>query len=306
MALLEVIDLHRHFRVRGHEVRALDGVDVTLDRGRTLAVVGESGSGKSTLGTIVAGLQEPTAGQVTFDGAPLDASRLRGADRRRIQMVFQSPLQSLNAKYRIETTLTEPLRLLAGLDRQQASARVEELLDAVHLPAALRKRRPGELSGGQQQRVAIARALAADPELIVLDEPTSGLDQSIRGRIVTLLRELQAERGLSYIFITHDIAVARACAHEVVVMQHGQIVERGGREVLDAPQHPYTQALLAAVPGMDPAAGRRARSRATDPAAVLDPEPAPLEQDGLDEAGTDHPGASTPPAPAHHPDTEES
>jgi len=264
MPLLEATGLHRHFKVRGHEVRALDGVDITLDRGRTLAVVGESGSGKSTLGTIVAGLQEPSAGELHFDGKRLDVKRINGPERRRIQMVFQSPLQSLNAKYRVETTLTEPLRLLAGLTRQQAAARVDELLDAVHLPTELRTRRPGELSGGQQQRVAIARALAADPELIVLDEPTSGLDQSIRGRIVKLLRELQAARGLSYIFITHDIAVARACAHEVVVMQRGQIVERGTRSVLDDPQHPYTRTLLAAVPGMDPATGRRRRSRTPD------------------------------------------
>ncbi|WP_420113237.1 ABC transporter ATP-binding protein [Pseudactinotalea sp.] len=279
MPLLEVTDLRRTFQVRGHEVRALDGVDVTLGRGRTLAVVGESGSGKSTLGTIVAGLQPPSAGELRFDGEPLDSRRLRGPERRRIQMVFQSPLQSLNAKYRVETTLTEPLRLLAGLSRQDAATRVDELLAAVHLPTNLRTRRPAELSGGQQQRVAIARALAADPELIVLDEPTSGLDQSIRGRIVTLLRELQAERGLSYIFITHDIAVARACAHEVVVMQRGQIVERGDRSVLDDPQHPYTQTLLAAVPGMDPARGRRHRAAvAADPSAALDPEPTSLEQ----------------------------
>ncbi|GAB2603554.1 ABC transporter ATP-binding protein [Pseudactinotalea suaedae] len=295
MALLEVTGLHRVFKSRGHEVRALDGVDVTVAKGRTLAVVGESGSGKSTLGSIVAGLQPPSAGELRFDGTPLDVRRLRGPERRRIQMVFQSPLQSLNARYRVESTLTEPLRLLAGLDRRQASARVDELLAAVHLPAELRHRRPGELSGGQQQRVAIARALAADPDLIVLDEPTSGLDQSIRGRIVTLLRELQAERGLSYIFITHDIAVARACAHEVVVMQRGQIVERGGLEVLDAPQHPYTRTLLAAVPGMDPAAGRRRRaSAAPDPSAALDPEPAPLEQD------------LEPEASSHNPHTEES
>ena len=264
MALLEITGLHRHFTTRGHQVRALDGVDVTVERGRTLAVVGESGSGKSTLGAIVAGLQEPSEGTVLFDGEPLHPRRLRGSERRRIQMVFQSPLASLNAKYRVETTLTEPLRLLAGLTRQQARARVDELLEAVQLPAELRSRRPHELSGGQQQRVAIARALAADPELIVLDEPTSGLDQSIRGRIVTLLRELQAERRLSFVFITHDIAVARACAHEVVVMQRGRIVERGGREVLDSPEHTYTRTLLAAVPAMDPAAGRRVRTTTTD------------------------------------------
>ncbi|WP_308799120.1 ABC transporter ATP-binding protein [Agromyces silvae] len=284
MALLEIDGLSKQFRSRGHVVDALTGVSASLDAGRTLAIVGESGSGKSTLGTIVAGLQPATAGSIRFDGAPLDERAFRGAQRRRIQMVFQSPLQSLNAKFRVETTLAEPLRLLGGLGREAASRRVDELLDAVHLPREVRRRRPSELSGGQQQRVAIARALGPGPDLVVLDEPTSGLDQSVRGKIVALLRELQAERNLTYIFITHDIDVAQAIAHDVIVMQRGAIVERGDRSVLTDPRHAYTRTLLAAVPTAEP--GRRRRllrergEAAVAPAAaelvtpdVIEPDP---------------------------------
>ncbi|MDF2989747.1 MAG: transporter ATP-binding protein [Microbacterium sp.] len=284
MALLEIEGLSKQFRSRGHVVDALAGVSASLDAGRTLAIVGESGSGKSTLGTIVAGLQPASAGTISFDGAPLDERAFRGAQRRRIQMVFQSPLQSLNAKFRVETTLMEPLRLLGGLSRDAASTRVDELLDAVHLPREVRRRRPAELSGGQQQRVAVARALGPDPDLVVLDEPTSGLDQSVRGKIVALLRELQTERNLTYIFITHDIDVAQAIAHDVIVMQRGAIVERGDRTVLTDPRHEYTRTLLAAVPTAEP--GRRRRllrergEAAVAPAAaelvtpdVIEPDP---------------------------------
>ena len=263
MALLEITDLRKQYRSGGHVVDALAGVSAQVTAGRTLAVVGESGSGKSTLGSIVAGLQRPSDGEVLFDGEMIGNRTYRSGLRRRIQMVFQSPYQSLDPKYRVESTLMEPLTLLAGMTRSEASARVDELLGLVHLPAELRRRRPAELSGGQQQRVAIARALAAGPDLIVLDEPTSGLDQSVRGKIVGLLRRLQVETGVAYIFITHDLDVARAIAHDVIVMQRGEVVERGSRSVLVHPQHPYTKALLAAVPSMDPAE----RRRGTDAAA---------------------------------------
>lgn len=265
MSLLEVEGVHKTFAVGPRKIHALAGVSATVDTGRTLAVVGESGSGKSTLGSIVAGLQTLTEGSMRFDGHQIGNRLLRGSLRRRIQMVFQNPMQSLDPKFRVEQTLMEPLVLLAGMSRGAAAARVEELLDMVHLPRELRRRYPSELSGGQQQRVAIARALAPDPDLIVLDEPTSGLDQSVRGRIVTLLRELQTERGVAYIFITHDIDVAQAIAHDVIVMQRGEVVERGDRHsVLVAPQAEYTRTLLAAVPTMIP--GRRRRRLADIPA----------------------------------------
>ncbi|MFD1713850.1 ABC transporter ATP-binding protein [Amnibacterium flavum] len=271
MALLEIDDLRKRYRTGRHVVDALAGVSASVDAGRTLAVVGESGSGKSTLGSIVAGLQRPSGGSLTFEGQPIGGRVYRGELRRRIQMVFQSPFQSLDPKFRVEATLMEPLTLLSGLSRREASIRVDELLDLVHLPRELRRRRPAELSGGQQQRVAIARALAPNPDLVVLDEPTSGLDQSVRGRIVGLLKELQAERDVAYIFITHDIDVARAIAHEVIVMQRGEVVEAGDRSVLESPRHQYTRALLAAVPVMDP--GRRrsgARSGAPAPTVTIE------------------------------------
>ncbi|HLU63402.1 MAG TPA: ATP-binding cassette domain-containing protein [Protaetiibacter sp.] len=270
MALLEARSLRKEFTTGRHTVVALDDVDLTLDAGRTLAIVGESGSGKSTFGSIVAGLQRADAGELFFDGASIGGRAYRGELRRGIQMVFQSPLQSLDPKFTVEGTLAEPLRLLAGLSRSAADARIDELLDLVHLPRELRRRRPGELSGGQQQRVAIARALAPSPRLVVLDEPTSGLDQSVRGRIVSLLRELQAETGVAYVFITHDIDVAGAIAHDVAVMKRGRVVELGAaREVLASPRDPYTQALLAAVPTMDP--GRRRHRGPADPEADASP-----------------------------------
>ncbi|MGF3056083.1 ABC transporter ATP-binding protein [Microbacterium sp. YY-01] len=267
MALLEASGVHKTFTVGTRTVNALAGVSISVQAGKTLAVVGESGSGKSTLGSIIAGLQNYSEGAITFDGNSIGDRALRGTLRRRIQMVFQNPLQSLNPKYRVEQTLLEPLSLLTGLRGSAASKRVTELLDMVQLPEELRRRYPGELSGGQQQRVAIARALAPDPDLIVLDEPTSGLDQSVRSHVVELLRQLQDEQGAAYIFITHDIDVARAIAHDAAVMQRGQVVEAGSRsQVLDNPQHPYTQALLAAVPNMDPRQRRRPyHSRPTSP-----------------------------------------
>jgi peptide/nickel transport system ATP-binding protein len=270
MALLEARGLRKEFTTGRHTVVALDGVDLTLEAGRTLAIVGESGSGKSTFGSIVAGLQRADAGELRFDGSPVGGRTYRGELRRRIQMVFQSPLQSLDPKFTVEATLAEPLRLLAGMSRAAASARIDELLDLVHLPRELRRRRPGELSGGQQQRVAIARALAPSPRLVVLDEPTSGLDQSVRGRIVALLRELQAETGVAYVFITHDIDVAGAIAHDVAVMQRGRVVEQGAAaEVLASPSELYTRALLAAVPTMDP--GRRRHRGPADSEADASP-----------------------------------
>jgi len=270
MALLEARGLRKQYTTGRHTVVALDGVDLSLEAGRTLAIVGESGSGKSTFGSIVAGLQRADAGELSFDGVAIGARSYRGELRRRIQMVFQSPLQSLDPTFTVEGTLAEPLRLLAGMSRVEASTRIDELLDLVHLPRELRRRRPGELSGGQQQRVAIARALAPSPRLVVLDEPTSGLDQSVRGRIVSLLRELQDETGVAYVFITHDIDVAGAIAHDVAVMQRGRVVESGpSAEVLTAPSDPYTRALLSAVPSMDP--GRRRHRDQAAPEAQASP-----------------------------------
>jgi ABC-type glutathione transport system ATPase component len=258
MALLELRDVTKTFSGRGRTVHALRGVDLDLDTARTVALVGESGSGKSTLGRVVAGLHRATSGTASFGGFDLLDGSWDRERRRSVQMVFQHPYQSLDPRWTVERILGEPLARLSGVRGAAASARVDELLDLVGLPRAMRTRLPGELSGGQQQRVAIARALAPAPDLVVLDEPTSGLDQSVRGRVVDLLRELQVTTQAAYLFITHDISVVRRIADEVVVMHQGQVVERGTRTaVLDTPREDYTRTLLAAVPVADPR--RRAR-----------------------------------------------
>lgn len=262
MALLEARQLSKTFTARGRTVQALDAVSFSLDEGKSLAVVGESGSGKSTLGAIVAGLMVASGGELVIRGKTVRSAHWKGELRREVQVVFQNPFQSLDPKKRVSHIIGEPLALLRHQRGAAASSRIAELLDLVGLPTTMRDRFPIEMSGGQQQRVAIARALAAEPDLIVLDEPTSGLDQSVRLRIVSLLKRLQRENGVAYLFITHDIDVARAIADDVLVMNRGTVVEQGpASKVLEHPEHPYTRALLDAVPTMDPSASRRRIAR---------------------------------------------
>jgi microcin C transport system ATP-binding protein len=229
----------------------LHDIDITLRRGETLGVVGESGSGKSTLAATILGLQRPAEGAIHIDGQPM--STLKSANSRRmvssrLQVVFQDPYGSLSPRMTIEQIVGEGI----ALHRPEVSAaarrrRVVDLLEEVGLPADVLPRYPQEFSGGQRQRIAIARALAVEPELLVLDEPTSALDVSIQQQVLNLLTRLQKKYTLSYLFITHDLAVMRAMAHRVVVMKAGKIVEIGETmQVLQAPAHPYTQALLAA------------------------------------------------------------
>ncbi len=252
MALLEVRDLHKTFGHGHNAVPAVRGVDLTIDHGETLGLVGESGCGKTTLGRVVVGLQEATGGEIIFDGEPLDGRLARAEYRRRVQMVFQHPAQSLNRRMKIVTTLSEPLRLLKVADPDEIDARIDEVLQLVGLGPIYRPRRPRQLSGGQQQRVAIARALMPNPDLVVLDEPTSSLDQSVRGRIIALLRSIQRERDVAYLFISHDLSTVRRIADRVAVMYLGRIVEMAStEEIFEDPQHPYTKALLSAVPTMD-------------------------------------------------------
>ncbi len=265
-ALLQVEGLRTWFPIRagvfqhtiGH-VRAVDGVDLAVPRGRTLALVGESGCGKTTVGRSILRLVEPSAGRVLFDGVDLltlPKPALRPY-RRAIQIVFQDPLGSLDPRMRIRDVVAEGMKAfrIGGSERERTE-RVAELLRRVRLDPTQMTRYPHELSGGQRQRVCIARALALGPKLLICDEAVSALDVSIQAQILNLLRDLQAELGLSYLFITHDLGVVRYLADRVAVMYLGQIVEDVATEELFAgPQHPYTQALLSAVPSVDP--GRR-------------------------------------------------
>ncbi|POX90661.1 ABC transporter ATP-binding protein [Mycobacterium kansasii] len=237
---------------RRAEFRAVDSVSFRLRRGSTLAVVGESGSGKSTLARMVLGLLQPTSGTVVFDGADIDGlDRARAfAFRRRVQPVFQNPYSSLDPRYSVFRSIEEPLRIHRVGDRSSRRQAVRELVDQVALPSSLLDRLPRELSGGQRQRVAIARALALRPEVLVCDEAVSALDVLVQAQILDLLAQLQADLGLTYLFISHDLAVIRQISDDVLVMRAGRAVEHATtEEVFARPRHEYTRQLLEAIPG---------------------------------------------------------
>jgi oligopeptide/dipeptide ABC transporter ATP-binding protein len=243
-SLLELDGVEVTYRQAGRHVYAVRGVSFSVDEGETVAVVGESGCGKSSTGRVVAGLRRPTAGTVRLDGEDIS-----GHATRDVQMVFQHPDQSLDPRWTVEKSVCEPLDRARRGDRQFRREAVASALQRVGLNADYLQRRPHELSGGQAQRVAIARALVAEPRLLVLDEPTASLDQSLRGQLLATLRSLQQERGLAYLFITHDLASVRRLAHRVVVMYLGSVVEDGPVDtILNEPAHPYTKALLRAAP----------------------------------------------------------
>ena len=255
--LLQTIDLVRYFPVRnafGRRtgwLRAVDGVSLAVRAGETLGLVGESGCGKSTLGKTVMGIHTPTRGEVRFQGREI--SRLPKSERRKVakdlQYVYQDPGASLDPRWKIVHSLHEPLKIHTTLSRSERDAEVQAILRAVGLPDAHLDLYPHELSGGQQRRVALARILTLRPRLVILDEPTSGLDVSVQASVLKLFRSLQQTFALTYLFISHDLAVVRAMCQRLAVMYLGKIVEEGEtRAVFETPRHPYTQALLAAVP----------------------------------------------------------
>jgi len=261
-ALLEVRGLRKQFATRGGLVHALEDVNLELGRGSTLGLVGESGCGKSTTARCLVGLERPSAGSIRLSGTELTGLSERAwfPFRRRMQIVFQDPLAALDPRQRVGAAVEEPLVIHALGSRSERKRRVLELFEAVGLSPAHAECRAHELSGGQRQRVGIARALALAPEILVLDEPLSALDVSVQAQIVHLLADLARRFSLAYLLISHDLALVRELCEQVAVMYLGRIVERGPSEqVFAAPAHPYTQALLAAVPIADP---RRERLRA--------------------------------------------
>jgi oligopeptide/dipeptide ABC transporter ATP-binding protein len=263
--LLEVRDLVKHYTAGGlfargaPPVRAVDGVSFDVGRGETLALVGESGCGKSSVGRTVLRLQEPTGGRVSFEGVDvfgLDRVALRRL-RRRMQIIFQDPYGSLNPRMTVGAAIAEGIQIHRLATGPEVGRRVSALLEEVGLDPGYGRRYPHEFSGGQRQRIGIARALAVEPSFIVCDEPVSALDVSVQAQVLNLLADLQRDRGLSYLFIAHDLAVVRQVAQRAAVMYLGRIVEAGPTEaLLAAPRHPYTVALLSAVPEPDPSLRR--------------------------------------------------
>jgi len=254
--VIEARSLTKHFRAggsfgRGHAVTAVNDVSLVVHPGEAFGLVGESGSGKTTLGRLLLRLEDASAGAIIYDG--MDITRLRGAELRRVrlrmQMVFQDPWSSLNPWMTVHRTLAEPLRIHRGLRGAVLEAEIERLLAMVGLPGSAKRRLPKEFSGGQRQRIGIARALALNPRLLVLDEPTSALDVSVQAQMLNLLRDLQRELQLTYVFISHDLAVVGHLCDRVGVMRHGVLLEVAAREhFVTSPSHPYTRALRDGVP----------------------------------------------------------
>lgn len=242
------------FGGKSHEIHAVKDLDMVLKHGETLAIVGESGSGKSTIARMIVGLETPTSGEMRIAGQ--DAAELAregaAAFGRKIQYVFQDPVASLNPRKTIGKILEAPLRLLKGYDRARCDARMKELMDAVNMPSDALQRYPHEFSGGQAQRIAIARALAAEPQIMVLDEPVSALDVSVQAQVLLLLEDLKKEFDLSYLFISHDLAVVESISDRVAVFYFGELVEEGSAaELFASPRHEYTKRLISSAPRLE-------------------------------------------------------
>ena len=250
--LLEVKNLKKYFNVPNGTLHAVDDISFSIEAGKTLGIVGESGCGKTTAGRAILRLEEPTSGQVTFDG--VDITKLNKRDmrnmRRNMQIIFQDPFSSLNPRKTVSQTIEEPIKLANMIpDKDKRFMRVMELMDTVGLAERLVNTYPHELDGGRRQRIGIARALALNPKFIVCDEPVSALDVSIQAQILNLMKQIQKDTGITYIFITHDLSVVNHVSDDITVMYLGRMIEKAPSEELFAePLHPYTKALLSAIP----------------------------------------------------------
>ena len=283
MALLDVRDLKKYFPVRGGffqrvvaQVRAVDGVSFSLNKGRTYGLVGESGCGKSTLGRAILRLHEPTGGQVLLNGNDILALRRSelSEQRRRMQIIFQDPFASLSPRRTVAQIIREPLDVHHIGTPAERERRVIELLADVGMGTEVRDRYPHEFSGGQRQRIGIARALALNPDFIVADEPVSALDVSVQSQVLNLIAELKIKRGIAFLFISHDLAVIQHVSDEIGVMYLGRIVEQASaQDLYDDPQHPYTQALMSAIPVPDPTTKRSRIVLEGDVPSPMNPPP---------------------------------
>lgn len=252
--VIEVKNLKKYFTTPRGMLHAVDDVTFTIEKGRTLGVVGESGCGKSTLGRTIIHLHESTEGQILLNEK--DVTNLKGKElrqaREKMQIIFQDPYSSLDPRKTIDSTIREPLIVSRRFTKSQIDQKTQELMDLVGIDERLRKAYPHELDGGRRQRVGIARALALEPEFVVCDEPVSALDVSIQAQVLNLLKKLQKEKGLTYMFVTHDMSVVRHISDDICVMYLGQVVEKcSSKELFQNPLHPYTRALLSAIPSTD-------------------------------------------------------
>ncbi len=281
--ILRIEELKMHFPVRGGvllrqtaSVKAVDGVDLSINKAETLGLVGESGCGKSTFGKCIVRLLNPTEGRITFKGR--DLTKLSQRDlrplRQDFQMVFQDPAESLDARMSVGAIISEPMVIQKIGTREERQERVEDLLDRVGMPKSAARKFPFEFSCGQRQRIGIARALAVNPDLLILDEPVSALDVSVQSQVLNLLMELQRDFGLSYLFISHDLAVVKHVSDRIAVMYLGKIVELAqADELYDTPRHAYTKALFSAIPIPDPAVERESKPIEGDVPSPIDPPP---------------------------------
>lgn len=261
-SMIEVVDLKQHFPIYGGvflrqvgTVYALDGVSIKVKKGETVGLVGESGCGKTTMGRAMLRLYDPTAGRIMFDG--IDITNLSQKElrplRRQMQIIFQDPFESLNSRHTVGEILEESFIIHKQLESKDRKTKIKQLLDTVGLSGSAADRYPHEFSGGQRQRIGIARAISLNPKLVVCDEPVSALDVSIQSQILNLLLQLQQELDLTYLFISHDLAVVKHISDRIAVMYLGKIVEyASAKDIIETPQHPYTQALISAIPEPDP------------------------------------------------------